>query len=232
MSFNVLYDSTEIEKSLDAIEQNEADVLCLRELSSHFLKAFEKRMAKKYPYRFMRPKQSGTWGAGIASRFKLSNSVVFEQKPHRLPAVESTVTTSQGRFHFACLHLMPPVAKHRKSDGFLESIGENAELRKKQSEFIAARYAALSGPVVIAGDMNESSGEAALETFSKAGFQRSCEAPVQDCGATFPGAASRLPALFEIDHILGRKVKFQTAGVLKAGGSDHYPIYATFELLP
>ena len=228
MAYNVLYDSTEIEKSLDAIERADADVVCLRELSTKFALAFEKRLAKKYPYRSLQPQKSGTWGMGIASRFKLSNAAVFEEKPHRLPAMEARVATSRGPVLVACLHLFPPVGKHRKSDGFFETMEKNAELRRKQSEYIVARYATVKEPVLIVGDMNETADGKAIQTFEKAGFLRSCRIPNQECGATFPGATYVLPAVFEIDHILGRGVEFGTARVIKEGGSDHYPVYATF----
>lgn len=230
MAYNVLYDSAEIEKSLDAIERADADVLCLRELSTKFTRAFEKRLAKKYPHRSMRPQKSGTWGVGIASRFKLSHAVVFEEQPHRLPAMEARVATSQGSVLVACLHLFPPVGKHRKSDGFFETMEKNADLRRKQSEHMVARYAAVKGPILIVGDLNEAPDGQAVRNFEKAGFRRSCRIPNQECGPTFPGATSVLPAVFEIDHILGRGVEFRAARVIREGGSDHYPVYATFSL--
>lgn len=35
-----------------------------------------------------------------------------------------------------------------------------------------------------------------------------------------------IPALFQIDHILGRGVRFTDVAVLEAGGSDHFPVAA------
>lgn len=230
MAYNVLYDSTEIEKSLDAIEQADADIVCLRELSSTFARAFEKRLGKKYPYRALVPKKSGTWGAGIASRFKVSNSTVFEEKPHRLPALEARVSTNAGPILVACLHLFPPVGKHKKNDGFFETMEKNADLRMKQAEYIVGRYVKERQPLLVVGDMNEGPDGMAVQAFEKAGFRRACRSPRQKCGATFPGPTYVLPAVFEIDHILGRGVEFGAARVIREGGSDHFPVFATFEI--
>lgn len=228
MSYNVLYDSTEIEKSLDAIEEADADIVCLRELSSTFARAFEKRLGQKYPYRSLAPKKSGTWGVGIASRFKVSKSIVFEEKPHRLPAMQARVSTSAGPVLVACLHLFPPVGKHRKSDGFFETMEKNADLRRKQAEYIVGRYAEERDPLLVVGDMNETPDGKAVQTFEKAGIRRACRSPQQQCGATFPGATYVWPAVFEIDHILGRGVEFRAARVIGKGGSDHFPVFAAF----
>jgi endonuclease/exonuclease/phosphatase (EEP) superfamily protein YafD len=69
-----------------------------------------------------------------------------------------------------------------------------------------------------------------VQTFERAGLLRSCRGPRQACGATFPGPTVALPAVFEIDHILGRGVEFDEARVIRAGGSDHFPVFATFSV--
>ena len=230
MAYNVLYDSPDIEKSLDAIERAKPDILCLRELSTPFARAFEKRLGSSFPHRAFFPKSAGTWGVGLASRFPLSSAVVFEEKPHKLPALQAQVSTPSGRALIACLHLFPPVGKHRKSDGFFETMNKNASLRKKQAEFIVERYSRDHGPLLVVGDMNEGADGAAIRTFEKAGLVRSCRCEDARCGPTFPGASSMLPAIFEIDHILARGVEFATARVIREGGSDHFPVFAAFTL--
>ena len=204
MTFNVLYDAKDVERSLDAIEAADPDVLCLRELSPAFARAFEKRLGRRYPHRSLQPKASGTWGVGIASRLRLSSARVFAQRPHRMPAMEARVATAHGPVVVACLHLFPPVAKRKKSDGLLQSMEKNAELRQQQALAISRRYSAEKRPVVLLGDFNETPGGKAISSLVGSGFQRACEIPAASCGATYPGATSLWPAVFEIDHILGR----------------------------
>jgi endonuclease/exonuclease/phosphatase (EEP) superfamily protein YafD len=229
LAFNVLYNSTEIEKSIDVIEVAHPDLVCLTELTPRFAARFEARLAKKYPHRVFRARK-GTWGVGLASRYPLSDARLFEQKPHKIPAMESKIHLKRTTLQLACLHLFPPVGKHRASDGFLETMEKNAELRRKQAAYILNRYAKLKGPVILAGDMNEQAGGRAIETFQAGGYVRSCGAPSSDCGATFPGATSALPAVLEIDHILGRGVSFESARVARGGGSDHFAVYAEFRV--
>ncbi|MGA9519938.1 MAG: endonuclease/exonuclease/phosphatase family protein [Myxococcaceae bacterium] len=229
MAYNVLYDATDVEATLKTIERADPDVLCLTELTPKFVRAFEDRFGDELRFRSFHPK-SGTWGVGIASRFPLKNVTVFQQRPHRMPAVEARVVTDQGRVRVACLHLFPPVSGQKKGESFSAMMKRNADLRKKQAAFVVRRYAKEKQPVLLLGDMNEGSDERAMRLFAEAGYRRSCELPEQRCGPTFPGATSAFPAVWEVDHILGRDVRFESARVIKAGGSDHYPVFATFTL--
>ena len=116
---------------------------------------------------------------------------------------------------------------HKKGDTLLETMDQSAELRRKQAESIVRRYAGEKTPRLIVGDMNEGPEDAALSTLEKAGFAHSCRGSTE-CGATFPGATSFTPAVFEIDHILGRGVTFRSGRVIRDGGSDHFPVFAEF----
>jgi endonuclease/exonuclease/phosphatase family metal-dependent hydrolase len=228
LAFNVLYNAgTEhVAASIEAIEKNDADIVCLTELTPKFAARFKARLGKKYPHRSFSAK-SGTWGVGIASRHALEETQEFQQKPHRIPAMEAKVMLPGGPVVVACLHLFPPLGVHNKNDGIYETMEKNQELRKKQAEFLVARYHKRTIPVLLVGDMNESPGDDALKTFARGGYTRSCErAPEADCGATWPGATSYFPAAWEIDHIFGTRVNFLGARVVREGGSDHYPVWA------
>ncbi len=233
MAYNVLYEAPaeDVEKSLDVIEREKPDVLCLRELTPGFAQAFRKRLGKEFPYSVLMP-QKGTWGVGIASRHPLLRTELFPEKPHRLPAMEADVKLGGRRLKVVCVHLMAPGAKHRKSDGLLESMEKNAELREKQGKALMERYSKEKAPLLLLGDMNEGRDAAAMRVFSAARFSDSCDGPKASCGPTWPGASSALPAVVQIDHILGRGLTFAEARVLRSGGSDHYPIRAFFDFAP
>src|SRR5262249_127037 len=158
------------------------------------------------PHRSLAPK-SGTWGVGIASRFPLEHAESFEQKPHRIPAMEARAKLSDGEVLVACLHLFPPLGVHNKNDGLYDTLDKNKALRKAQAEFVVKKYEKETRPVLLAGDMNESPGGDALAVFARGGYTRSCErAREADCGATWPGSGSLWPATWEIDHIFGIRV--------------------------
>jgi endonuclease/exonuclease/phosphatase (EEP) superfamily protein YafD len=232
MAYNVLYDSTGDAASIALIRDVDPDILCLRELRTPFVRAFEKQLGAKYPQRALYPKKVGTWGAGIVSRFPLSDVRQYPSTPHRLPILEATAETPGGKVTVICVHLAPPMMVHRKSDGFHETLAKNAALRKAQAEHLLHRLSKQANAVVVLGDFNEEPGGDAARTLLAAGFADACGAPSSRCGPTWPGAASPWPALWEIDHILGRGVRFSAARVVRGGGSDHYPVVAELELAP
>lgn len=226
MAYNVLYNSSEIKKSIDLIKKYDPDILCLREMTPKFVDAFKKSVGKRYPYRAFYSRK-GTWGVGIASKYVIIKPQHFPLKPHRIPGLQSIVQVERNQLMVVCLHLFPPVGKHKKSDGFFETLKKNEQLRQNQARYLVNKYSAWKGPLVLMGDMNEGPNGKAIRLFEQEMIERSCsKAPIKKCGSTYPGATSWLPAVFEIDHILGRKVQFQLAKVIKDGGSDHYPVYS------
>ncbi|MCY1021145.1 endonuclease/exonuclease/phosphatase family protein [Pyxidicoccus sp. MSG2] len=233
MAYNVLYSSSEedVRKSLDVIAKEQPDILCLRELTPRFARAFQQRLGKEYPHSQLLPRK-GTWGVGIASRHRLLRTEQFSQRPHRMPALEADVRVGKQKLKVVCVHLMAPGSTHRKGDGLLESIPKNAVLREKQGRALVKRYAREQGPLLLLGDMNEDRSGAAMQALAAADFAHACDGPGASCGATWPGATSVLPSIVEIDHILGRRLTLAGAKVLREGGSDHYPVRASFGFAP
>jgi endonuclease/exonuclease/phosphatase (EEP) superfamily protein YafD len=230
MAYNVLFDSTKVEESIDSIEKELPDILCLTELTSGFTQSFVKRLGEKYPHRLFEPR-SGTWGVGIASRHPLRNAQSFPQKPHRMPAMEAEVLLNGRPIKVSCVHLMPPGAQHKKADDLLTSMEKNAKLRASQGAALVERYSRERMPVLLLGDMNEQRQGSALKAFTEAGFLHSCDGPGASCGPTWPRMGlSFLGA--EIDHILGRGLTFAQAKVLNEGGSDHSPVRAWLDFAP
>lgn len=228
LAYNVQFDSKRTGDSLDAIAAADADVACLEELTAPFARAFEARFSAKYPHRFLIPR-AGTWGIGIASRYPLAAVHRFAAAPSRMPAVEATVRTPSGPVRVVCLHLFPPVAKRDPSAGFVESIRDNAALRVEQAKRLVKRYRRVA-PVVLMGDFNESTGDAAVKTLLEAKFADACSVSGASCRSTWPGPSSPWPAVARIDLILGRGVRFTAARVPDGGGSDHRPMTASFVL--
>jgi endonuclease/exonuclease/phosphatase (EEP) superfamily protein YafD len=231
MAYNVLYDSKKVEESIDTIEKELPDILCLTELTQGFIKPFVKRLGEKYPHRSLEPR-SGTWGVGIVSRYPLRNAQTFPQQPHRMPAMEAEVILNGRPIKVSCVHLMPPGARHKKSDDLLTSMEKNAKLRASQGAALVERYSRDRVPVLLLGDMNEGRQDRAMKAFAEAGFLHSCEGPSSSCGPTWPRMGLALPLGAEIDHILGRGLTFAGAKVLNEGGSDHSAVRAYFDFAP
>jgi len=225
MAYNVLYDAPDPKASVKLIEEIDPDVVCLREVRPPFMKAL-KRIDAKYPYRVVRTKASGTWGAVVLSKHRIARHSIFETRPQRMPGLDVTIDIdAHGELRLACLHLMPPGAKHRKSDTLLGVLEKNATIRRQQAEHVVKRFASHRGPMLLLGDFNEETGDA-TNRLADAGFVDACSAGYSRCSATWPGATSDWPAIVRIDKVLGRNVDFAWSRVPSGGGSDHQPIVA------
>ncbi len=228
MTFNLLYDSRRNTKSIELIRRHDPDILCLTELTPDFARQFNRRLHKRYRYQALYPKK-GTWGVGLLSRYPLSNPTVFPIRPHRIPGASATITIGKRTLKAVCVHLFPPIAKRKKSDGLFTTLLKNKRLRKNQAQYLVSRFRTWKNPILLMGDMNEERGQDAMAVFSKNGYRHAChQATDRHCGATYPGATIPFPALAELDHILGKNVTFTKAQVIKGGGSDHYPVKAVF----
>lgn len=231
MAFNVQYDARDFAASIDAIENYDPDILCVTELTPGFIKLFNKRLGARYRFRAFYPKQHGTWGVGLAAKYPLAKRTRFPLRPHRMPGAAAQVRLREQVLQVVCVHLFPPAARRNAADGVLTSWAKNSRLRWAQAKYLRERYAAWSGPVILMGDMNESRNGRAMSFLAANGYDFACvQARQAQCGPSYPGGASQWPAWFEIDHILGRRVRFTAAGVLRAGGSDHFPVYARLRL--
>lgn len=264
MAYNVLFKGADDAKSLVAIADEAPDVLCLTELTPAFVAGFEKALGAKYPHRKFHP-TAGAVGVGLASRYPIEAAEVFDVPPTRMPALEARLRVDGKAVTVTCVHLMPAPSPQTSRDFEGEFVRSDG-IRRKQAEFLVARCARLTAPLVLLGDFNEEPGHDAMKLFEAAGLARACERPgeifttdafyqalgerdagaprasagVADagvrrrnradtsrCGATFPGPIGpRWPAMFVIDHVLGRGVCFTRGATVRAGGSDHFPVTA------
>lgn len=226
MSFNISLGGRPAAAALDAVEEANTDIVCIQELTPGLAEAFEVRFSGHYPHRLLAP-GSTVHGIGIASKLPLQNSTVIKEGMAHLPAAIATVMLGGERVRIACVHLIPPHARPRKGEPFWDRYVRNEGIRMEQASIVLDSLGGDGAPAIVLGDMNEWEGQAALSLFAQVGFTNACEVRDNLCGASWPGAAvPSWPALFRIDHILGRGVRFADAAVLEAGGSDHFPAVA------
>ncbi len=229
MTYNVLYRSQAMDKTLSTIKVAKADIVCLRELTPKFSRKFNFTLGSLYQNRAFYPRR-GTWGVGIASRYKMTQLKYFSLKPYRIPGLSAVIHTPNSKLVVVCIHLFPPIA-NRDSKSFLQMIRDNRLLRIKQAENLVIRLRSSSLPVIVLGDFNDWRSAASLKVITHAGFQHACSAGSNNrCGNTFPANRFNLPGFVEIDHILGKNIKFIRTRVISSGGSDHYPVQSWFQV--
>ena len=228
MAFNVLYRGADNAKNLDAVARESPDIVCLREIEPGFARAFLDRFEGDYPHRKYRPyRKRPAWGVAIASRYPISEWRVFRERPYIIPAADAVVTVGDAELVVSCVHLIPPMARYRRSEAAWDTIEKNRVLRRRQAKYLLWRYRDEQRPVIMLGDFNEDVDEPALGLLDTKGFKNSCVIEAERCQKTWP-AFTIFPAAFRFDHILGRDVSFVSSRVVEAGGSDHYPVVARF----
>ena len=229
LTFNVQFDATAAERSrtLDVIEQADADVLCLQEVTKGFVAVFKKRLATRYPSISAAP-AAGTWGLLVASKYPVNQVTVFPVKPHAMPAMEATIHHPSAEVRLVCLHLFPSGAKRNRNQSLLSAMAENTGLRASQAATLAARYRSETRPLLVLGDFNEEDGAGVMTAMEPLQLVNACRNPDAACTATWPGGNSPWPAVAQVDHILGARLVFSGARTLRQGGSDHFPVRADF----
>jgi vancomycin resistance protein VanJ len=231
LTFNVLTGGTPAEDVLASVAAAAPDIVCLQEMTPKLADAFITRLGDHYPHRIFEPRPH-VRGIGIASRYPLTGGEILTLGLRHLPAAVARVKLAGGPVIVACVHMIPPHAGFGKADDFVQLYEDNKAIRLGQAQKLLEHLDGLGGPAIVLGDFNEWPGQAALATLHAAGFKDACHGRHSRCGPTWPGHVVPLPALFRIDHILGRGVTFSGAAVLEAGGSDHYPVATRILLEP
>jgi endonuclease/exonuclease/phosphatase (EEP) superfamily protein YafD len=199
-----------------------ADVLLLQELDTDHLATIKAAGAfDPFPYSYV-DTRSGSFGAGIWSRYPISDGETWE--PGGLPMVRATITVDETPVHVFNIHCKAPMRRRWIPIW-------KTQLAAVMSE---ANVAARTGPVVVAGDFNSTWGH---EPFRRllAGAQLR-DAHVDDgrgLATTWPRGGRITPPLFRLDHVLVSEGLY-VLGTREGIGhtSDHRPVIADLALVP
>ncbi|MFG2497916.1 endonuclease/exonuclease/phosphatase family protein [Streptomyces sp. NPDC048441] len=223
VSHNVGADNPDPAGTARDLAASDADLLALEELAPEARSAYEKGLAKAYPYRTVQ----GT--VGLWSKLPLSDTEPVDIKQDvgplgdaksaevKLPynrALRATVATDHGRLAVYVAHL-GSVRVNPRSGFWTGSRDRGAQAL---GEAVAAER---NERVVLLGDLNGTTDDRAFDGLTAR--LRS----VQDTAGD--GFGFSWPAKFpmvRIDQILVRGVEPKSSRVLSATGSDHLPVAA------
>jgi len=138
LSVNVSYLPFSPRRLLEIIREENPDVLVVQELTPH-AESVLAQLDKAFPQHRKFP-ADGAYGIGLWSRLMLESSTTFALG--RVPAIEARLRGPTGAFTVFGVHLRAPTSERR-------ALARNQELRE-----LAARSAAVSEPLVVAGDFN------------------------------------------------------------------------------
>ncbi len=223
LSFNINKDNQHTTDVIEIIKTTDADVVAIQELSPWMASSFDDQLAALYPYRAFHP-QTDFSGQGMLSRFPLSDDTFWQINLGH----QSTQIDLNGQpISFYNVHPVHP----------LRGLHFDGISRAEEVDEILSRTTSINDPLLIAGDFNMTnlSDDYARvanrygDTYQQVGW---------GMGFGFPNFANAfnikyLPPIARIDYIFHDE-HFQPLEMQvlpTSGGSDHYPVVATFALI-
>lgn len=218
LTANVLQENKNSKKLLGLIREKSPHIVLLLEVNERWLRDL-KVLDETYPYSIKQALEN-EYGIALYSRLPLEDANVKFLVESDVPSIEvSAIMQSGDKIKIFGLHPKPP------SPQTSSSTNRDAEL-----VIVAKTVREITGPVVVLGDLNDVAWSHTTRLFSRISKlldPRIGRGPL----ATFPAG---LPFLrFPLDHIFHsdelRLVAIERLGRM---GSDHQPVFASFNLEP
>jgi endonuclease/exonuclease/phosphatase (EEP) superfamily protein YafD len=214
LAVNVSFRQFSARRFREIVAEAAPDVLLVVEFTPHAEEVLAE-FDKVFPQQLKAPAE-GPYGIALWSRFPLQSAYTFPLGP--VQGVEARVQTPAGVFTLLGAHLVSPTLPRR------------AEQRNEGLQMLAERRAAISGPVIVAGDFNVTpyspyySDWLATTRLTDSRYGRTLS-------ASWPAI---LPILgIPIDHVaVSNEFAILSHQRLPAFGSDHWGIMAELALQP
>lgn len=215
VSFNVLQDNRDYDRSIAMLRRTDPDILLLLETDQRWQQALEPVLAR-YPHRLDRPLDN-TYGLIFATRLAMADARIEDIAERDTPSVTAQLTAGTP-FTLIGLHPRPPHP------------GLDTEERDAEIAIAANRAARSALPVLAIGDFNDVAWSDTSQLFKRIGGYLDPRVG-RGTYATFP---ARFPLLaWPLDHLfVTSEFTVRTMRVLEDVGSDHRPIYSELCLAP
>ncbi|MDJ0396555.1 endonuclease/exonuclease/phosphatase family protein [Rhodococcus sp. G-MC3] len=209
MQANLLFGEADPAALVDSARDQAVDVLTVQELTVALSGALEEHgLEQLLPYQYLIPDVSGGGGAGIYSRYPLSDAYELGGfGPTNLVAtVGFTTPFTLVAVHPGPAYVTPPEIW-------------TTELGNLQRELVG--IAATGAPVVVSGDFNTTYLHKQFREILAAGYTDAADQLGAGIVPTYP-ANKDYPAIVGIDHVLLRNASALSLTRLEIDGSDHY----------
>jgi endonuclease/exonuclease/phosphatase (EEP) superfamily protein YafD len=228
LSYNLNYGLAGDAATLDAIAKQPSDLVLLQETSEEWEVALRERFGAEYPHvQFRHCCLAG--GLGVLSKYEVTELEYIEPPPGGwFPGWRLRVESPLGPLQVLNVHLRPQLGDSGASlGGVLSGMVTTPPIRKNQIALYAANLEP-GMPTLVAGDFNESEGGGALGWLEQRGLHSALPDFSHDDTWSWQTSVGRVSRRF--DHIAhSRDLTVLAAGVVKAGNSDHLPVFAVLE---
>ena len=217
------------QRLVEAIERENADLVAVQELLPATAWALRRGLGERYPHTVLEPGQSDT---GLLSRYPILASERFRPAGFGRAALQARLDVDGTAVHVIVVHPRPP--EFCELQGCPVPTGVCYDELDRQVVDIAARAAALPGPVLVLGDFNMSEETRAYDRMASILKDAFREAG-QGFGFTFPVGRSLngIPVpgpLIRLDYVFHSGELFASGARVGCGaGSDHCFVVAELE---
>lgn len=233
------HDLTQLEKW---IRETGVDVVLLQEISPAYATDHLTNLQDIYPYQTAQPDNS-RWGGNLTlSRYPIVSAEFIDLQIPKQPSPERIVLDIQGRaITVYNVHMAWPVGEPRAEEAaqsvYARVLSDfDDRIRNEQLRRFLEHLQSEANPYVVGGDFNTSDfsvtyGQLAAQmqdAFKEAGVGLGSSWPV----ASARGLPAWLPPLIRIDYLWHSDgLKTLAAWQGPPVGSDHLPLFATFDIM-
>lgn len=228
LTFNLQGATDSLQSLATVIEEANADIVGLQELSHAAADHFAAVLGEKYPYVALHPQDNPIHGQGVLSRYPILSDTFWQndQLDRALGHMRVELDLPGSTVVVYNTHPTPP---------FSLAWGLNVKAHSLAIAELLRRAAEDTGPVLMVGDFNMTDQFAEYQQITgSAGFVDTFrEVGEPGFGFTFPaGDRLPLPPLIRLDYVFhSREFQAHEARVWRrSGASDHLPVFAWFSL--
>lgn len=228
LSYNLNYGLAGDRATLDAIAERPSELVLLQETTEEWELALRERFGGEFPYMAFRH-CCLAGGLGVLSKYELEELEYIEPPAGGwFPGWRLRVESPLGSLQVLNVHLRPQLGDSGANvGGVLSGMVTTPPIRKQQIEHYAAHLEP-GLPTLIAGDFNESEQGGAMGWLEQRGLHSAVPDFSHDDTWSWQTSVGRVSRRF--DHIAhSRELSVLAAGVVKAGNSDHLPVFAVLE---
>ncbi|MDY6914203.1 MAG: endonuclease/exonuclease/phosphatase family protein [Planctomycetota bacterium] len=220
ITYNLNYDLPAAGRTIRAIQEANADVVCLQETNPQWEKLLRNALGERYSEMFFQHRGKAS---GMAMLSKLpTRQVPLTSRSCRCPAQLVEVDSPLGKIQFLNVHLTPPgnAAGRLTPTAFIATLKVRLDEIQELFQYLHAGVAA-----VAAGDFNEGDWGLAVGWLHRRGLTDAL-GQFDRHGSTWRMVMYGLLTLRDrLDHIFySPHLDCPSAKVLRAGGSDHLPV--------
>jgi len=228
LTYNVNWGVPGADHTLAAIRRADADIVCLQETNRQWARYFRARLGRQYPFQEYR-QSVGRAGGGMAflSKRKGQLRAYVRSKTGWFDAWVMDYPTDIGPVQILNVHLQPQVDDDGRFGlgGLLKS---NAKHEKAMGKFyFQFKVGKNAPPMIVVGDFNEGESGGAVKYLAKQGLTNALP-EFDGRSPTWWWDFGWITWRMRLDHVMYKGLHCYEARVIKAGGSDHYPVVAVF----